>query len=188
MTPPNQCPECGANANIVTQTATSSIPFGQVEWEQSVLRCSSCDHEEPLETEDAILESAITKARQESVLAMLSKLKEDGVTMAMLERAFGLAPRTTHHWKQGKFSGAALALLRTATTYPWTVEVARLDFDPEVADSALLQATEKLLGEHGLTIEVKQRTIVPCANNVVQVTFGNSVPPARDPNNTVKVG
>lgn len=149
------CPACGANTSIAPRTAISSIPFGQAEWQQSVLRCPNCSHEEPLPTDDSVLEAALDKARQDSVIAMLANLKEQGVTMAKLERAFGLAPRTTHHWKQGKFSAAALALLRVVATYPWMVEVSRLDFDPEVADSALLQATEKLLGNHGLIIPVK---------------------------------
>ena len=184
------CPECGSEATLATHTAASSIPFGQAEWEQSVLRCSGCGHEEPLPTDDGILEAAVDKARQESVLVMLAKLKEAGVSMAMLERAFGLAPRTTHHWKQGKFSGAALALLRTAATYPWIAELARHDFDPEVADSALLRATEKLLRDHGLTIEVRQEApVVPCRDNVVQLRPSASLRPVDDPNHpTVRIG
>lgn len=186
----NTCPECGASSVLATQTATSTIPFGEVQWEQSMLRCSSCGHEEHLPSDDTILETVVDKARQKSVLAMLSKLKEEGISMAEFERAFGLPSRTTHHWKQGKFSGAALALLRTAATYPWIVELARLDFDPEVADSALLQATEKRLGEHGVTIEVKQATPTrPYTDNVVQLRPSASVRPVDDPNRpTVRIG
>lgn len=182
MTTQNSCPQCGAEATLSTEEAKSAIPFGEVTWQQSVLGCASCGHEEPLETDDSVLADAIERARTESVQKMLASLKEQGLSMAHLERALGLAPRTAHHWKNGTFSAGTLALLRLVTTYPWLIELARLDFDPEVADSALVQAAETLLTKHGLTIEIKQSAPPTQTSNVVWLRSPESVRPVDDPN------
>lgn len=176
MTTERTCPECCSPCEVCKTEQTRAIPFGEVRWEQSVLHCPSCGYNEPLETADSLLQAAIEKGRDESVRTMLTSLKNEGIPMAQLERSLGLAPRTAHHWKGGTHSAGVLALLRFVATYPWLVEVARLDFDVEVADSALLQAAEHLLAKHGLNVHIAQAEPTT-ADNVVDIRVSGSMPP-----------
>ncbi len=74
---------------------------------------------------------------------MLEMLSDSGVTMAYLERALGLPARTAERWKAGESSAAALALLRTITSFPWILEVADGGFERQATDAAILVQSRK---------------------------------------------
>jgi transcriptional regulator with XRE-family HTH domain len=68
---------------------------------------------------------------------MLDELARQGLSMAYLERALSLSPRTIARWKNGELSASALALLRLVRCFPWLLKVARADFDNDKAHAEL---------------------------------------------------
>jgi hypothetical protein len=138
-----QCPACGSH-DIETSRALRSYatPFGHARsYEIEVATCRTCRESGDFRgVNSASIKKAIEEADKESVDLVLGWLSKAGISMAYLERALSLPPRTVARWKSGGCSASGLALLRIVRTFPWILEVAAARFSAPAASLAIIKA------------------------------------------------
>lgn len=74
----------------------------------------------------------------------IKKLKQEGFTLSLVERALDLPARTTNRWRLGNVSAAAAALLRILSFFPWLIDVAYDRFDAETIRKKMVEEALKL--------------------------------------------
>jgi len=123
----NDCPVCGSNSvNEKSVAAFTRIqPYGsKVEYEAVENECLDCGEVGDFRAKnDDQIELALKESHHISVNSMLEYLSTCGVTPSYLERALELPARTVAMWKDGKFSAAAVALLKIIRMYPWILQI-----------------------------------------------------------------
>lgn len=95
------------------------------------------------------------KKTQELFVRDVIETKENvGITTGMLDRVFELEPGTVNKWKNGEFPHEALVLLKIISTFPFVIEAAQQNFDPNHSKSILVHAAaDELIKETYLEIE-----------------------------------
>jgi len=126
---------------------TLPVPYGvDASFTTAQYTCATCGESGDFTGEnDAIVEAAMKKSIDESVVKMFDGLAAMGISLAYFERALRLPARTTARWKVGGLSAAPLALLRAVWTFPWLLNVAVSGFDRSAANSELVRAAADLL-------------------------------------------
>jgi len=136
------CPVCGSSdVKREAQAQTEQLTLGpEFSFEQVNYTCKTCGEEGDFENiNDPKYLAAYKDAQTVAIKNLIENLAaQSKISMAFFERAFELPVRTVTRWKNGDFSATAVALLRTATTYPWIVEVADNKFDAVFAKQVLL--------------------------------------------------
>lgn len=138
-----QCPACGSRDIEVTRALRSyAAPYGPAKaYEIEIARCRTCDESGDFrEANDRLIKKVVEDADKESVDALVGWLHGAGVSMAYLERALSLPPRTVARWKAGGCSASGLALLRIVRCFPWVLDVAAARFNESAAGVAVIKA------------------------------------------------
>ena len=142
------CPSCGSN-NINTSTADKqlAIPFNPpIPYKTIVNHCAECDETGDFFNENEnTLTSILDQGKKSSMDLMIKTLTTNNYSMAYIERAFDLSPRTMMRWKRGEFSDSALALMRTVSIFPFVIDVVDSQFDISYAKKRLLMESAQLL-------------------------------------------
>jgi hypothetical protein len=111
-----------------------------------MVKCRNCDEGYQDDGATEVVRQAIAEADKASLRLIIESLEKERVTMAYMERALGLAPRTIARWKAGETSAAGLALLRIVRTFPWILRVARARFDASAAQREVESAAFAMRG------------------------------------------
>ena len=137
------CPSCGSkNIEVLSKDKVVSIPLSNaLSYKATIDRCRDCDMKgDFLRVNETQINSLLEQGKKSSMESLINGLvRNNGYSMAYMERAFDLAPRTMMRWKDGKFSDSALALIRITSTYPWIVEVADAQYNPTYAKKRLIE-------------------------------------------------
>ena len=171
------CPSCGSDQlKITTRNESLPIVYGRpAEWTEIVAHCLVCDESGDFSGEnDSKIEKAIDKAKKQSVKSMLDSLSAIGLTMAYLERALELSPRTIARWKAGKSSASSITLLRIIRTFPWIVDIADHNYDSLVAQSKLVE--EALKAVHSSLMPFSQEPRINVISNNGMFHFSATYP------------
>ncbi len=113
----------------------------------TIRSCKDCGTITEAEEESKVdFALAHTNAKKQSIEAICAHLSDEGVTMAYVERAFGLSQRTISRWKSQGCSAAAMALLNLVDSMPWLTKIAEMKFDPASVDrEVFMQAGKSFL-------------------------------------------
>jgi len=145
MTAPTEsnlsCPECGSK-NLIKKIKKREIGdhlMGTELIDEMSYKCAECGEEvDSSEENDKLYDEAVKALSPKALGKMLDALNKKGITLAHLERCLNLPQRTTARWKKDGASAAATTLVKTVVTYPWLLEVAEKNFEPQVANYVLV--------------------------------------------------
>jgi hypothetical protein len=143
------CPVCGSENVAITMSQRSiAAPLGPtVAFDVETDTCANCGESGDFaKRNDELIRDAEQKSAAASVESLLGSLSHSGRSMAYMERALSLPPRTIGRWKGGETSAAAMALMRCVFTYPWLLEVADARFSPRIASAKLVMEAGRVLG------------------------------------------
>lgn len=133
----NTCVVCGlTNVNVVEVKRSYAAPFGpDVEYTNKIAACPDCGTNVDLSDPD-IFPNAVAESESKSIGMILDYLVSRGFTHAAIERALELPDRAVSNWKcKEAVSSSSRALLRILRAFPWVIDVADKNFDPEITDA-----------------------------------------------------
>ncbi len=141
------CPVCGS-AELTARNDKRTIGdrfTGSILIDEIIYVCSNCGAEGDFANQnDDTYKRAVEAMSATAMSKMFEALSAKGITAAELERKLALPQRTTARWKRDGASAAATTLIKTVITYPWMLEVAKTNFDPNVANQTLMLESFKL--------------------------------------------
>lgn len=153
---PEKCPLCGQNSlEVMNEAVQLALPFTKSEsYLEEYVRCKNCGFEQNLSSKNEVnRKNVYLKLKQQSMVNMIESLDSQGLKMAYVERAFDLPARTLYRMKsENEVSSAALALMRTVTTYPWLTYVAERHYDPNIAEQSLIVEGLKSLSRASINL------------------------------------
>jgi hypothetical protein len=144
-----KCPICDStHVDVAKSKRSIAAPLGpHIHFEIEKDSCLQCGEVgDFLKQNDAAIGAAEEQSVVASIEPILHSLTQAGCSMAYMERALMLPPRTMARWKEGKSSAAGMALLRMVATYPWLLEVADEKFAPRYASAKIVAEAGKVLG------------------------------------------
>ena len=134
----NTCVVCGlANVNVLEVKRSYAAPFGpDVEYTNKIAACPDCGTNIDLSDPD-VFPNAVAESESKSIGMILDYIVSKGFTHAAIERALDLPDRAISNWKcKEAVSSSSMALLRILRAFPWVIDVADKNFDPEIIGSA----------------------------------------------------
>lgn len=129
----NTCVVCRlTNVNVVEVKRSYAAPFGpDVEYTNKIAACPDCGTNVDLSDPDAF-PNAVAESELKSIGMILDYIVSRGFTHAAIERALYLPDRAVSNWKcKEAVSTSSMALLRILRAFPWVIDVADKNFDPE---------------------------------------------------------
>lgn len=133
----NTCVVCGlSNVNVSDVTRSYAAPFGpDVEYTNKIAACPDCGTNVDLSDPD-VFSNAVVESESKSIGMILDYIVSRGFTHAAIERALELPDRAVSNWKcKEAVSSSSMALLRILRAFPWVIDVADKNFDPEIVAS-----------------------------------------------------
>ncbi|MGE4106487.1 MAG: hypothetical protein AB7F66_04680 [Bacteriovoracia bacterium] len=178
----NSCQFCGsAETEILSVEKEGALPDNTAfKYHAQVLRCSNCQLKVPVkQSSDAEYDQAYVQAQAESVEKISERLSEVGLTMASIERSFGIPQRTIMRWKSKGCSAAGFSLMHLLNVYPWLTKIADHNYDPRFASKEVLRqaaeiyngpssievAEHQLLGSPSISLNERHLRLVPKSNS-----------------------
>jgi hypothetical protein len=144
-----KCPICESTSVDAAKSQRSiAAPLGpSISFEVETDTCASCGEVGDFgKHNDGAIRAAEQTSATASIGHLLNSLSQSGCSMAYMERALLLPPRTIARWKAGEYSAAGIVLLRMLATYPWLIEVADAKYSPRFASGKVVTEAGKILG------------------------------------------
>ena len=149
-----QCPSCESNSVLTTTEIRSiSLPYGRSrEYPAVIDECSVCGFRGDFHNENEKVVEHILSEEKKILMRLLieSFMSQHSYSMAYLERALKLAPRTMMRWKNGSFADPSFTLMQVLARVPWMVEVADENYDQSIVNKHILETASRILFNQGI--------------------------------------
>lgn len=148
-----RCPICemGELIESVESETIMDLFAGEIEVRRKFYTCSVCGESADFFNENEPLQIEIEKSKKlKSIENIIDKFEKRGLKLASIERSLELPQRTLSKWKNDhvEASAAAIALLKYIYTYPWLLELADRNYDPQEAQLLLWRESFSSLSEN----------------------------------------
>ncbi len=151
------CPACGSDAVTGKKVEKEiSLPYGgKTKISVNEYVCSSCGMEGDFTgANDKIISEVYDKANLAAVNNIIDEFVHHKISMAAMERALDLTPRTLTKWRNGLShpSATGIALMKMAGTFPWLLEVAENNYEPVISKKIFVKNSVDVLMDLALTL------------------------------------
>ncbi len=158
------CPICGIGELIRKEEkeVVNDLFAGEYTITRVYYICPVCGEEGDFFNENENAVSEIEKnLKKTSIKNIIDHLEKMGHRLAGIERSLELPQRTLSKWKNEHIeaSAAGVSLLKYIYIYPWLLELADKNFDPQEAQMLLWRESFKELFGHGESIRRMAATV-----------------------------
>lgn len=114
-------------------------------------KCKNCNTIGDFNNQNEIqLKEALAELKTETAISILEKFQNQKLNLSAMERVLELPQQTFAKWKNGLMNPSAtgVILLKFLKTFPWLIEIAKHNFDPQEANRLLIKnAPTKFLSD-----------------------------------------